>query len=183
MASPIPPPTITLDDHWVLTTTRSATPFDIKFLTVKTRTQIYEDTRCHVKSDSTQSDQLRFIFVTRVRFSPETSVRSALTQLVRRKSAQQFQDILQTRGVERISERNARQIFIGDYQLTFDRLRGRLQVNDSTVIPVESLFGVRPFETEYLLCGSGYPLSLPGNNSAHQEQYREEFFEAVRSAH
>lgn len=182
MSAAVPPPELDVPESWRLVSEETATPFDVRVVTIRSRTRIYEDTdlRERLAAATGTETTWRFVFASRLRVKPAQSPSRALTRLVSDRASSAFVDVLEERGFTAIERADTHRFAVSGDDVEATRYRARVRLDDSD-LPVEAYFAAWPAGEEFLLGGGAYPLSLPGSESFDREEGREELFSMMRS--
>ena len=182
MTRDVPPPELDVPDDWRLVSEERQTPFDVGVVSVDATTRIYEDDALRDRlADVTGTETTwRFVFASRLRIRPATSVSQSLTRLVTDRANARFRDVLRERGFEAIERTDDHRLDVGEETADATRYRASVRI-DGLDVPVEAYVAVWPDDGAYLLGGGAYPLSLPDPETFDLERGREELFSMLRS--
>ena len=176
------PPELDVPESWRLVSEETATPFDVRVVTISATTRIYEDTALRERLAATNGTETtwRFVFASRLRIRPARSPSAALTRLVADRASTAFVDVLEDRGFSSIDPADTHRFAVGGDDVDATRYRARVRLDDRD-LPVEAYFAAWPSDGAYLLGGGAYPLSLPAGESVDREGSRAELFGMMRS--
>ena len=182
MSAAVPPPELDVPESWRLVSEESSTPFDVRIVTIRATTRIYEDTdlRERLAAETGTETTWRFVFASRLRIRPAQPPSRALTRLVSDRASSAFVDVLEARGFAAVERADTHRLAVGGDDVDATRYRARVRLDDRD-LPVEAYFAAWPSDGEYLLGGGAYPLSLPGPESFDRNEAREELFGMRRS--
>ncbi|MBB6645971.1 hypothetical protein [Halobellus ruber] len=182
MSAAVPPPEVDVPESWRLVSEETATPFDVRVVTIKAATRIYEDAdlRERLAAATGTETTWRFVFASRVRIRPAQPASRALTELVSDRASSAFVDVLEARGFSAVDRADTHRFAVGGDDVEATRYRARVSLDDRD-LPVEAYFAAWPADEEYLLGGGAYPLSLPAGEPFDRGAAREELFGMLRS--
>jgi hypothetical protein len=182
VSATVPPPELDVPESWRLVSEETSTPFDVRGVTIRATTRIYEDTELRERLAAATGTEAtwRFVFASRLRIRPAQSPSRTLTRLVSARASSAFADVLEDRGFSGIERADTHRFVVGGDDVDATRYRAQVRLDDRD-LPVEAYFAAWPAGEEYLLGGGAYPLSLPGPEAFDRDEGREDLFEMMRS--